>query len=47
MAHLLRMTRRNALKVAASAAALPLVHIRAAGAAGSLTGAAVSHFVPA
>jgi hypothetical protein len=41
------MTRRNALKVAASAASLPLVHIRAAGAAGSLTGAVVSHFVPA
>jgi hypothetical protein len=47
MAQLLRMTRRNALKVAASAAALPPVHIRTAGAAGSLTGAAVSHFVPA
>lgn len=46
MAHAFRMTRRAALKTAASAAALPLVHVRSAGAAGKLTGAMWNHFVP-
>jgi len=39
-------TRRNALKIAAGAVALPLVHIRTAGAAGKLTVGAVDHWVP-
>jgi ABC-type glycerol-3-phosphate transport system substrate-binding protein len=46
MAQLLRVTRRDALKVAASAAALPLVHIRGAGAAGKLSVCFWDHWVP-
>jgi ABC-type glycerol-3-phosphate transport system substrate-binding protein len=41
------VTRRRALKVAAAAAALPLVHIRTAGAAGKLSLALWDHWVPA
>src|SRR3954463_11539132 len=41
-----RMTRRTALKVGAGAAALPLVHIRTAGAAGRLNVGLVDHWVP-
>ena len=41
------MTRRSALKLAATASALPLVHIRTAGAAGTLTFAIWDHWVPA
>jgi ABC-type glycerol-3-phosphate transport system substrate-binding protein len=41
-----RMTRRTALKTAAGAAALPLVHIRTAGAAGRLNIGLVDHWVP-
>src|ERR1700723_2400485 len=40
------VTRRNALKVGAAAAALPLVHIRTAGAAGKLKLALWDHWVP-
>jgi hypothetical protein len=40
------LSRRMLLKVAAGAAALPLVHVRTAGAAGSLSGAFASSFVP-
>ncbi len=42
-----RVTRRNAIKLGATAAALPLVHIRTAGAAGKLTVAMWDHWVPA
>jgi hypothetical protein len=41
-----RVTRRKALKLGAAAAALPLVHIRSAGAAGSLAVALWDHWVP-
>jgi ABC-type glycerol-3-phosphate transport system substrate-binding protein len=41
-----RLTRRRALKSAAAAAALPLVHIRTAGAAGKLSLALWDHWVP-
>ena len=41
-----RLTRRRALKTAAAAAALPLVHIRTAGAAGKLSLALWDHWVP-
>ena len=41
-----RMTRRNALKLGAAATALPLVHIRTAGAAGKLNLALWDHWVP-
>jgi ABC-type glycerol-3-phosphate transport system substrate-binding protein len=41
-----QISRRTALKVGAGAAALPLVHIRTAGAAGKLSGAVVRVFVP-
>jgi len=40
------VSRRKALKLGAAAAALPLVHIRTAGAAGKLTVGAVDHWVP-
>ncbi len=40
------LTRRNALQLGAAATALPLVHIRTAGAAGSLTLALWDHWVP-
>ncbi len=42
-----RTTRRQALKVAAAAVALPLVHIRTAGAAGKLSVGWWDHWVPA
>jgi len=41
-----RVSRRGALKTAAAAAALPLVHIRTAGAAGKLSLAIWDHWVP-
>src|SRR4249920_2633036 len=41
-----RVTRRSALKLGAAAAALPLVHIRTAGAAGKLSMALWDHWVP-
>jgi ABC-type glycerol-3-phosphate transport system substrate-binding protein len=41
-----RVTRRNALQLGAAAAALPLVHIRTAGAAGKLTVGFWDHWVP-
>ena len=40
------VTRRNALQLGAAAAALPLVHIRSAGAAGKLTVGFWDHWVP-
>ncbi|MBV9250244.1 MAG: extracellular solute-binding protein [Acetobacteraceae bacterium] len=40
------VSRRNALKLGASAAVLPLVHIRTAGAAGKLAVGVVDHWVP-
>ncbi|MGA8198370.1 MAG: hypothetical protein WB902_33965, partial [Acetobacteraceae bacterium] len=40
-----RLTRRNALQLGAAAAALPLVHIRTAGAAGKLTVGFWDHWV--
>jgi ABC-type glycerol-3-phosphate transport system substrate-binding protein len=42
-----KVTRRSALKIAAAATALPLVHIRSAGAAGKLKVAFWDHWVPA
>ena len=42
-----RITRRNALKIGAAAAALPLVHIRTAAAAGKLSIGFWDHWVPA
>jgi ABC-type glycerol-3-phosphate transport system substrate-binding protein len=42
-----KVTRRGALKIAAAATALPLVHIRSAGAAGKLKIAFWDHWVPA
>jgi ABC-type glycerol-3-phosphate transport system substrate-binding protein len=50
MARVHRITRRRALKIAAgatAAAALPLVHVRTAGAAGKLTMGIWDHWVPA
>src|SRR3954453_6537081 len=41
-----RVSRRTALKIGAGAAALPLVHIRTAGAAGKLNVGLVDHWVP-
>lgn len=41
-----RVTRRNALQLGATAAALPLVHIRTAGAAGKLTVGFWDHWIP-
>ncbi len=41
-----RMTRRQALKVAAAATALPLVHIRTGRAAGKLAAGFWDHWVP-
>ena len=41
------VTRRSALQLGAAAAALPLVHIRTAGAAGKLTVGFWDHWVPA
>ncbi len=41
-----RITRRRALRLAATASALPLVHIRTAGAAGKLTIGFWDHWVP-
>jgi hypothetical protein len=41
-----RVPRRSALKLGAAAAALPLVHIRTAGAAGKLKLALWDHWVP-
>ena len=41
-----RVSRRQAVKVGAAAAALPLVHIRTAGAAGKLKLALWDHWVP-
>jgi spermidine/putrescine-binding protein len=41
-----QVTRRNALQLGAAAAALPLVHIRTAGAAGKLTVGFWDHWVP-
>jgi ABC-type glycerol-3-phosphate transport system substrate-binding protein len=46
MAETRRMPRRTALRIGAGAAALPLCHIRTAGAAGKLTGATWNHFIP-
>ncbi len=40
------VTRRRALKLGAAATALPLVHIRSAGAAGKLSFAIWDHWVP-
>jgi hypothetical protein len=40
------VTRRNALKLAIAATALPLVHIRTAGAAGKLAVGFWDHWVP-
>jgi hypothetical protein len=42
-----RVTRRKALQLGAAATALPLVHIRTAGAAGKLTVGFWDHWVPA
>ncbi len=42
----IRLSRRSALKVGAGAAALPLVHIRTAGAAGKLVMGFWDHWVP-
>ena len=41
-----RVTRRSALKIGAAATALPLVHIRTAGAAGKLALGLWDHWVP-
>ena len=41
-----RMTRRAAVRLAAAATALPLVHIRSAGAAGKLNVGFWDHWVP-
>src|SRR6476646_4447367 len=41
-----RVTRRSALKLGAATAALPLVHIRSAGAAGKLSLGLWDHWVP-
>src|ERR1700759_5429667 len=41
-----RLSRRSALKIGAAATALPLVHIRTAGAAGKLSLALWDHWVP-
>ena len=41
-----RISRRSALKLSAAATALPLVHIRTAGAAGKLSVGFWDHWVP-
>ena len=41
-----KINRRSALKLAAASAALPLVHIRTAGAAGKLSIGFWDHWVP-
>src|SRR6201989_2910673 len=41
-----RLSRRSALKLTAAATALPLVHIRTAGAAGKLSISFLDHWVP-
>ena len=41
------LSRRKALKLGAAAAALPLVHVRAAGAAGKVSIGFWDHWVPA
>jgi ABC-type glycerol-3-phosphate transport system substrate-binding protein len=41
-----RVSRRRALQLASASAALPMVHIRTAGAAGKLTFAMWDHWVP-
>jgi ABC-type glycerol-3-phosphate transport system substrate-binding protein len=46
MSHLRGVSRRRALALGAGAAALPLVHIRTAGAAGRLNVGLVDHWVP-
>jgi ABC-type glycerol-3-phosphate transport system substrate-binding protein len=46
MAQRARVSRRSTLKLAAGAAALPLVHIRTAGAAGKLAIGFLDHWVP-
>ena len=46
MANKFRLTRRRTLALAAATAALPLVHIRTAGAAGKLTVGFWDHWVP-
>ena len=46
MKNTLKTTRRSALKLAAASAALPLVHIRTAGAAGKLSIGFWDHWVP-
>ena len=46
MSRLRRITRRKALKLGSAAAALPLVHIRTAGAAGKLTVGFWDHWIP-
>jgi ABC-type glycerol-3-phosphate transport system substrate-binding protein len=46
MHHSSRLTRRGTMRLAAAAAALPLVHIRAAGAAGKLNVGFWDHWVP-
>jgi len=46
MFHTNRVTRRGALKLAAAATALPLVHVRTAGAAGKLAIGFWDHWVP-
>jgi spermidine/putrescine-binding protein len=46
MPKLLNMSRRSAVKLGAAAAALPLVHIRTAGAAGKLNIGFWDHWVP-
>jgi ABC-type glycerol-3-phosphate transport system substrate-binding protein len=46
MANTPGISRRKAIEIGAGAAALPLVHIRTAGAAGTLTGIVWSHWVP-
>ena len=47
MTQMPRVTRRRALKLGAAAVALPLVHIRTAGAAGKLSVGLWDHWVPA
>ena len=41
-----RLSRRNALKLGAAASALPLVHVRTAGAAGKINIGFWDHWVP-
>ena len=46
MATTYRVTRRQALRIGAAAGALPLVHIRSAGAAGKVSIGFWDHWVP-